>query len=143
VLPRHHDLPRRRAVSLLLCAVIALAFAGANAPVSVSAAGLSPSGALSELTEGAQTTPTRTTATTTTATTEATTNSKTVIILALVAAFALLIAIAFVIVRDARKVAPATDSQLTAGGSARDSAARLQRRRAKAKAARRERKRNR
>jgi len=139
---RHADLLRRRAASLFLCAVLALAFAGANAPVAMSAASLTPNGALSELTEGGQTTPTRTTATSTT-TTEPTTNSKTVIILALVAAFALLIAIAFVIVRDARKVAPAGDSQLTSGGSARDSAARLQRRRAKAKAARRERKRNR
>jgi len=99
-------------------------------------------GALSELTEGAQaTTPTQTTATTTS--TEPTTNSKTVIILAIVAAFALLIGIAFVIIRDARKVAPVTDAQLSEGGSTRDSAARLQRRRAKAKAARRERKRNR
>ena len=139
---RHPDLLRRRAAPLCLCAVLALALAGANAPVAMSAASLAPNGALSELTEGGQTTATQTTATSAT-TTEATTNSKTVIILALVAAFALLIGIAFVIVRDARKVAPAGDSQLTAGGSARDSAARLQRRRAKAKAARRERKRNR
>ena len=106
----------------------------------MSAASLSGSGALNELTEGAQT-PTQTTATTTT-TTEST-NSKRTIILALVAAFVVLIGIAFVIVRDARRVAPATDSQLGAGSSPRDSAARLQRRRAKAKAARRQRKRNR
>jgi len=107
----------------------------------MSATSLGGGGALNELTEGAQSTPTQTTATTTA--TESTTNSKTVIILALVAAFALLIGIAFVIVRDARRVAPVTESQLSEGGSARDSAARLQRRRAKAKAARRERKRNR
>ena len=108
----------------------------------MSATSLGGGGALNELTEGAQSTPTQTAATATTAT-ESTTNSKTVIILALVAAFALLIGIAFVIVRDARRVAPVTESQLSEGGSARDSAARLQRRRAKAKAARRERKRNR
>ena len=133
---------RQRAASLCLCAVLALAFAGLSAPVATSAASLSGSGALTELTEGAQTTPTQTTAATTTTATE-TTNSKTVIILALVAAFALLTGIAFVIVRDARRVAPATESELSEGGSARDSAARLQRRRAKAKAARRQRKRNR
>jgi hypothetical protein len=130
-----------RAASLCVGAVLALAFAGASAPAATSAASLSGGGALTELTEGGQTTPTQTTATTTS--TEATTNSKSVIILALVAAFALLIGIAFVIVRDARRVAPATDSQLSEGGSARDSAARFQRRRAKAKAARRQRKRNR
>jgi hypothetical protein len=107
----------------------------------MSAGSLSESGALSELTEGGQTTATQTTATTATATES--TNSKSVIIIAIVAAFALLIGIAFVIVRDARRVAPVTESPLSEGGSTRDSAARLQRRRAKAKAARRERKRNR
>jgi hypothetical protein len=107
------------------------------------ASSLTGSGALSELTEGAQTTPTQTTATAATTSTESTTNSKSTIVIALVAAFALLIGIAFVIVRDARRMAPVTDSQLSEGRSPRDSAARLQRRRAKAKAARRERKRNR
>jgi hypothetical protein len=118
-----------------------MAVAGASAPAAMSASPLSGSGALTELTEGAQTTPTQTATTTATAT--ETTNSKSVIILALVAAFALLIGIAFVIVRDARRVAPVTDSQLSEGGSARDSTARFERRRAKAKAARRQRKRNR
>jgi hypothetical protein len=107
----------------------------------MSAASLSGGSALNELTEGAQSTPTQTTATT--ATTTESTNSRTTIILALVAAFVLLVGIAFVIVRDARRMAPVTDSQLSEGSSPRDSAARLQRRRAKAKAARRHRKRNR
>ncbi len=130
-----------RAASLCVCAVLALALTGASLPAATSAASLSGGGALTELTEGGQATSTQATATT--ATTESTTNSKSVIILALVAAFALLIGIAFVIVRDARRVAPVTDSQLSEGGSARDSAARFQRRRAKAKAARRQRKRTR
>ena len=130
-----------RAASLCVCVVLALSFAGASLPAATSAASLSGGGALTELTEGGQTTTTQ--AATTTTSTEATTNSKSVIILALVAAFALLIGIAFVIVRDARRVAPVSDSQLSEGGSARDSTARFERRRAKAKAARRERKRNR
>jgi hypothetical protein len=132
---------RHRLASLCVCAFLALSFAAASVPAPTSAASLSGGGALTELTEGGQTTTTQ--AATTTASTESTTNSKSVIILALVAAFALLIGIAFVIVRDARRVAPVTDSQLSEGGSARDSAARFQRRRAKAKAARRQRKRTR
>jgi hypothetical protein len=65
-----------------------------------------------------------------------------VILLALVAAIALLVGIAFVIVRDARRVAPVEDGALT-GGAARDTAAQMRKRRAKAKAARRQRKRTR
>jgi hypothetical protein len=104
--------------------------------------GVGESKALSELTEGGQeTTPTPTTATT--ASTESTSNSSPVILLALGAAIVLLLGIAFVIVRDARRVAPAGEVGMTEGRSARDSAARLRRRRAKAKAARRQRKRNR
>jgi hypothetical protein len=132
---------RRRALALCLSAVLAVALALAGTPAAIAATSLGGGSALSELTEGQTTVPTQTTATG--SATEATTNSKTVIILALVAAIALLIGIAFVIVRDARKVAPVTEAQLGEGGSTRDSAARLQRRRAKAKAARRQRKRNR
>jgi beta-lactamase regulating signal transducer with metallopeptidase domain len=128
-------------VALCLWAVLTLSLAIASAPAAIAATSLGGGSALSELTEGQTTAPTQTTATT--SATEATTNSKTVIILALVAAIALLIGIAFVIVRDARRVAPVTEAQLGEGGSARDSAAKLQRRRAKAKAARRHRKRNR
>ncbi len=69
-------------------------------------------------------------------------NSTSVIVVALIAAVALLSVIAFVIVRDARRVAPVTDAELSGRGS-RDQAARLRQRRAKAKAARRQRKRNR
>ncbi|HEY2216414.1 MAG TPA: hypothetical protein VGH21_02895 [Solirubrobacteraceae bacterium] len=58
-------------------------------------------------------------------------------------AIVLLIAIASVIVRDARSVAPASDPQVAEARSAHDAAAVLRKRRAKAKAARRQRKRNR
>jgi len=54
-----------------------------------------------------------------------------------------LVGIALVIARDARRVAPAGDAQLSEARSARDTAARVRRRRAQAKAARRQRKRNR
>ena len=51
--------------------------------------------------------------------------------------------IAFVIMRDARRLAPATDAEMAERSSASDSAVALRKRRAKAKAARRQRKRNR
>jgi hypothetical protein len=54
----------------------------------------------------------------------------------------LLGAIAFLIIRDARGVAPVSDPQLAEARSARDSAVALRKRRAKAKAARRQRKQN-
>jgi hypothetical protein len=63
-------------------------------------------------------------------------------VVAAIAAGLLLSVIAFVIVRDARRIAPVTEAELS-GRSARDQAARMRQRRAKAKAARRQRKRNR
>jgi len=63
-------------------------------------------------------------------------------LLALGAAVLLLVGIAFLIVRDARSVAPAGDAPLGTGGSRRDTAAMMRKRRAKAKAARRQRKQN-
>jgi hypothetical protein len=143
---RHLALPRLgspgcRAAGLCAGAVLAFGLAGPGAPAALSA-GLAPNAPLQELTGGAgETTPTRTT--TSTASTETTSNSSTVIVLALAAAAVLLIGIAFVIVRDARRVAPVPDGQLPGGAAARDPAAELRRRRAKAKAARRQRKRNR
>jgi uncharacterized protein HemX len=124
---------------LCLCALLALGSAAAHAPAAMSAGLSNPLGELSE--RESTTTPTKTTATTTESSSSS--NSSTVVVLALLAAGALLVGIAFVIVRDARRVAPVTDAELGEGGSARDSAARLRRRRAKAKAARQQRKRNR
>jgi hypothetical protein len=99
--------------------------------------------AFSELTEGRPEAKTATTSTASRLSSSEPTNSQTVIILALVAAVLLLVGIAFVIARDARKVAPAGDPELTAGMASRDWAARQRKRRAKAKAARQQRKRNR
>lgn len=120
----------------------ALALAGLGTPPPVPAA----IGGGSQLQELAQqeTTPTTTTPkTTSTAASTEPTNSHTLIFLALGAAVVLLSGIAFVIVRDARRVAPAGDPDSIERASARDSAARLRRRRMKAKAARQQRKRNR
>jgi uncharacterized protein HemX len=124
--------------------VLALALVGTAAPAAMSAALEGGNGAFNELRGAEQeTTPTQTTASTAATESTSSSNSGTVVVVVLAAAVALLIGIAFVIVRDARRVAPVADAQLSEGGSARDSAARLRRRRAKAKAARRQRKRNR
>ena len=125
---------------LCLCALLALGAAATHAPTARSAGLSDPLGELSE--REAATTPT-TTSTTASTESNSSSNSSTVVVLALLAAGALLVGIAFVIVRDARRMAPVTDTELAEGGPARDSAARLRRRRAKAKAARRQRKRNR
>jgi hypothetical protein len=124
----------------LLCAILALALA---APTPTFAA-VGGSGAFSELTEGqTETTPTQTTATT--ATTESSTSNSSsggVLVIAGAAAVLLLGGIAFLIMRDARSVAPAGDGLLGKGGSGHDTAAMMRKRRAKAKAARRQRKQN-
>ena len=122
-----------------------LALAGGSVPAATAAGTLGGNSSFNELTKEGQTEAT-TTGTATTGETKAATepaNSSRTILLALGAAVLLLSAIAFVIVRDARRVAPAGDSELIEGRSARDQAAQLRRRRAKAKAARRQRKRNR
>ncbi|MCW3067796.1 MAG: hypothetical protein JWL67_421 [Solirubrobacterales bacterium] len=106
-------------------------------------ANLNPGGAFSELAGGGQETTTTAPKTTSNAPATETTNSHTVILLSLGAAVLVLSGIGFVIARDARRVAPAGDPDAIERGSARDSAARLRRRRAKAKAARHQRKRNR
>jgi beta-lactamase regulating signal transducer with metallopeptidase domain len=134
--------PLHRLASLSLALLLALSVLVLSGPAALAAT--SGGNAFGELTEG-QSEPAKTasTAATTRASTSETTNSQTLIILALVAAVLLLIGIAFVIARDARKVAPAGDPELAAGLASRDWAARQRKRRAKAKAARQQRKRNR
>jgi len=102
-------------------------------------------GAFNELQSKAQqeTTPTRTTATTTPTESTSSTNSRTLILLATGVAIVLLVGIGYLIFRDAHKVAPAGDAQLAEVTGTRRPATRLQKRRAQAKAARRQRKRNR
>ncbi len=129
----------RALIPLCICAILALA--SAAPPTSLAALG--GGSAFSELTEGQTQTETTPTATaTTSSTTETTSNSSSVLVLVLGAAVLLLVGIAFMIVRDARSVAPAGDGLLGKGGSSRDTAAMMRKRRAKAKAARRQRKQN-
>lgn len=126
----------------LSCALVvaSLAVAAIAPPGAMAAEG----NAFNELTQApAQTTSTATTSTSSSSE-SSTSNSKTVVFLALGAAVVLLIAIGYVISRDARRFAPAGDSH--AGGESaftRDPALQLKKRRAKAKAARRARKQNR
>ena len=70
-------------------------------------------------------------------------NSSTLLFVGSAVAVVLLGGVAFVIVRDARRVAPAGDTDVIEARARSDSAARVRRRRAQAKAARRQRKRNR
>jgi len=143
-----------------LCAVALLAFAGAPA-WAAGAKSFGGAGALGNPTKGASETKPSSTATTittapkattsttaTTATTETTKesephNSRSVILVIAGAAVLLLSGVAFVIVRDARKMAPASEVEFAEGSTPRHTEAALRKRRAKAKAARQQRKRNR
>jgi len=149
--------PRRpRLARALICVLLALITSGAIAPAAQSvgapaaapttgaSGGASEGNAFNELSSGAQQQETTSTGKTeTTGTSGQTSNSKKTVVIALGAAIVLLIAIASVIVRDARKVAPAGDGPLGDGRPGRDTAATMRRRRAKAKAAKQQRKRNR
>jgi hypothetical protein len=136
-------------VALTMLAAVCAASANAAGVIKSSTAPVVKSGGVSEPFKGLAT-PEATTSTATTATTTGetkateTTNSKRTILIASAAAILLLVGIAFVIARDARRVAPATEgeSELAEARSAHDRAAMLQKRRAKAKAARQQRKRN-
>jgi hypothetical protein len=129
-----------------LCLLLTLAFCAAAAAPTL-AAELEPGNSfnkLNEETENAQTqTQTTPAGTGEGPARESTSNSKGLILLGMGAMIVLLSGIAFVIVRDARKVAPAGEVDALEVASARDNAVQLQRRRAKAKAARQQRKRNR
>jgi hypothetical protein len=139
--PRRTSARRHSAPALIAVLVIAILALGAPGAM---AASLNEGSAFGELTQGGQETGTTTTTRTTApASTESSSNSSRTILIASAAAIVLLCAIGFVIVRDARRVAPAGDGELTEGRSGRDPAVAMRKRRAKAKAARRQRKRNR
>jgi hypothetical protein len=130
---------------LLACALIAMLLALLTyAPVAAAAGGLSGGNSFSELTKSEPEAPkTQTVSGQTSSETGGTSNSKVLLLAGGLVAVALLGGIAFAIARDARRVAPAGDAQLTESRSRSDAAARVRRRRAQAKAARRHRKRNR
>jgi hypothetical protein len=123
-----------------VCAALLLSLVAAPAAL---AASLNGNKAFGELATPSAETPTTTTATQNNNTTSESSNSQTLILVAGSAAVVLLCGIGYVIVRDARRVAPATDVDAVEARSGRDTAARQARRRAKAKAARQQRKRNR
>jgi hypothetical protein len=139
--------PRPRSARQRLAVLLSLAVLGAGgvaAPVAT-AASVEGGNSFNELSSRAQEQEqTTSTATSTTAKTETEAhNSNTTIFIGIGAAVVLLLAIATVIVRDARRVAPAGAEELSEGRSARDAAARRRNRRAKSKAARAQRKKNR
>jgi hypothetical protein len=134
----------RGAIARFACvAGLALGSLGAvGAPVALSAE-LSGGNALGELTKSEPETTTTAAKATTTTTTEEPKNNSSTVFLAIGAGAVLLLGIVFVIMRDVRRVAPAGDVELAEATVARDTALRVSRRRAKAKAARQQRKRNR
>jgi len=125
------------------CALLSLACTCALAPAALAAGSLN-----NELAEKVQQQEAETPATTATTNPSSSsesgggTSTKTLVIV-VAAAGAVLGTIAFVIVRDARKVAPVTEGGLGDAGTSRRAEAQLRRRRARAKAARQQRKRNR
>lgn len=125
-------------------ALVLAAFAFAPTPLAV-AASFESGGALGNLTEGAPEEQTTTAAKTanTGSSEETTHNSSSTVAIVIAIGGVLLAGVAFVIVRDARRWAPAADAELVDAGGSRHSPAALQKRRAKAKAARKQRKRNR
>jgi hypothetical protein len=138
---------RQRSVARMLALVMVTGALGSGGALLTSAPAFSAElgNSFNELTSKpteAQTA-TATTATTSRSTESNNSNSRTLVLGALGAAVLLLGIIGFVIVRDARKVAPAGDADLIEARSARDASVQLRKRRAKAKAARAQRKRNR
>jgi len=141
---RKHQRPLcRRAACLSAGAILLLGCASATAPTaSLAAQGGALGSELLEKVQQPETTTARTASTGSTSRETPTNKSKTVV-LVLVAAVVVLAVIGFVIIRDARKAAPAEGPAFADGGGVRHAAARQRKRRAKAKAARQQRKRNR
>jgi len=122
--------------------LLVLTLACVSAPVAFGASA-NESKAFNELTGGSGEAETTSTATTSTSSNTSVSNSQGTVLLAGGAAVVLLAGIAFVIVRDARRAAPAGGGDLVDGRPASDPAVKLRKRRAKAKAARKQRKRTR
>jgi hypothetical protein len=138
----------KRAARMACAWALALALIAYTAAPAALAAGASGENAFNELAGGGAAEEQTTTNTTTSTTASSSSSSSsgastgTVLVLGVGAAVLLLGGIAFVIMRDARSVAPVGDGPVT-GRPARDPAVTMRKRRAKAKAARRQRKRNR
>jgi hypothetical protein len=134
---------RRSGATVLASLAVALWLTALSAP-SALAAGVAEGNAFNQLTKSQpETTTTRTQTRAPGTESSSSSNSSTLLFVGLVAAAVLLGGIAVLIVRDARRVAPAGDADLIEARERSDSAARVRRRRAQAKAARQHRKRNR
>lgn len=143
---RAHRTPRDLTTVLCLLATLVLL---AVPTIGVSVAGATPvegGNSFNELAQKAQAeeqaTSTATTTNGETGTTTETKNSQTTIFIAVGVALVLLVGIAYVIVRDARRVAPAGDVAEIEARAVRDNAVQMRNRRAKTKAARQQRKKN-
>jgi hypothetical protein len=132
---------RLRASMCLLCLVALLGFGATAAPMAGAASSLGESGSLSKLAEEQPEEEAKTTSTS--AASSEPRNSSTLLLLGIGAAAVLLIGIVYLIMRDVRGVVPATEVDLLDGSATRRSEAAMRKRRAKAKAARQQRKRNR
>jgi hypothetical protein len=142
MLCRRRRAPARHGVVLLACVLLACSVAGIAAPAALGA-GLVPGNSFNELVKSQPETTTTHTVRSQSTESTSTSNSSTLLLVGGVAAVLLLGGIAYLIVHDARRVAPAGDADLLEARSRSDSAARVRRRRAQAKAARQQRKRNR
>jgi hypothetical protein len=131
-----------RACLLAVLAALGCGAVGAPAALAVNVEGGNAFNELSTKAQEEETTATTPETSTTSEETGAHNSNKTIFI-GVGAAIVLLLAIAVVIVRDARRVAPAGAEELSEGRSGEEKAARHRRRRAKAKAARAQRKKNR
>lgn len=141
---RVHRPPHRLRARVCLLAATALLAGGALSAPQAGAASVEGGNAFNELSQKAQEETTSTATRTKTASSEGETrNSNKTIFIGIGAAIVLLLGIGFVIVRDARRVAPAGAEDMAEASAARDTAVRHRNRRAKAKAARSQRKKNR
>jgi hypothetical protein len=133
----------RRRTRLVACALVSLSLVLLSCAAPAMSASLGGSNSFNELTKSEPEAPRTQTVSGQTSETSGTSNSKVLLLVGGAAAVALLGGIAFAIMRDARRVAPAGDAQLAEARSRSNAATRVRRRRAQAKAARHHRKRNR
>jgi len=130
--------------ALALAWLLAISLAGVSS-TALAAGSIEGGTSFSELSRKAQEQEQTTSTASTSAkgTAKETKNSKATILIAMAAAIILLVGIAYVIVRDARRRAPAEDPADVEARVSRDLALHQRKRRAKSKAARQQRKRNR
>ncbi len=128
-------------VSVCVLCLVALLGLGATAAPVAGAASLGESNSLGKLAVEQREEEAKTTSTS--AASSEPHNSSSLLLLGIGAAAVLLIGIVYLIMRDVRGVVPATDGDLLDGSATRRSEAAMRKRRAKAKAARQQRKRNR